>query len=44
MTEKRTIIEELGEDGLLLPVLINRALTANDRSKYFFSLLQTARD
>ena len=44
MTEKRTIIEELGEEGLLLPVLINRALSANDRIKYFFSLLQTARD
>ncbi len=42
MTEKRTIIEELGEDGLLLPVLINKALAANDRIKYFFSLLQTA--
>lgn len=42
ITEKRTIIEELGEDGLLLPVLINRALAANDRIKYFFSLLQTA--
>jgi uncharacterized protein Yka (UPF0111/DUF47 family) len=42
MTEKRIIIEELGEDGLLLPVLINRALAANDRIKYFFSLLQTA--
>jgi uncharacterized protein Yka (UPF0111/DUF47 family) len=44
MTEKRTIIEELGEDGLLLPVLINRALAANDRIKYFFSLLQTAQE
>ncbi|MGB9176162.1 MAG: hypothetical protein WCB46_05430 [Methanoregula sp.] len=44
MTEKKTIIEELGEEGLLLPVLINRALIANDRIKYFFSLLQTARD
>jgi uncharacterized protein Yka (UPF0111/DUF47 family) len=44
MTEKRDIIGELGEDGLLLPVLINRALAANDRIKYFFSLLQTARE
>jgi len=44
MTEKRTIIEELGEDGLILPVLINRALAANDRIKYFFSLLQTAKE
>ena len=42
MTEKQTIIQELGEEGLLLPVLINRALLANDRIKYFFSLLQTA--
>lgn len=42
MIEKKTIIKELGEDGLLLPVLINRALAANDRIKYFFALLQTA--
>lgn len=44
MTDKRIIIQELGEDGLLLPVLVNRALTANERIKYFFSLLQTAQE
>jgi uncharacterized protein Yka (UPF0111/DUF47 family) len=44
MTEKRIIIQELGEDGLLLPVLVNRALLANDRIKYFFTLLQTAQE
>jgi uncharacterized protein Yka (UPF0111/DUF47 family) len=44
MTEKRIIIQELGEDGLLLPVLVNRALAANDRIKYFFTLLQTAQE
>jgi uncharacterized protein Yka (UPF0111/DUF47 family) len=44
MTEKRIIIQELGEDGLLLPMLVNRALAANDRIKYFFTLLQTAQE
>jgi hypothetical protein len=44
MTEKRIIIQELGEDGLLLPVLVNRALLANEQIKYFFTLLQTAQE
>ena len=44
MTEKRGIIQELGEEGLLLPTLVNNALLANDRIKYFFTLLQTAAD
>jgi uncharacterized protein Yka (UPF0111/DUF47 family) len=44
MTEKRTIIEELGEDRLLLPTLVNKALAANDRIKYFFTLLQTVEE
>ncbi|HVN88159.1 MAG TPA: DUF47 family protein [Candidatus Binatia bacterium] len=43
MTEKVHIIEGLGETALLLPVLINTALAANDRAKYYFTLLQTAR-
>jgi uncharacterized protein Yka (UPF0111/DUF47 family) len=43
MTEKVRIIEGLGEAELLLPVLINAALAANDRAKYYFTLLQTAR-
>ena len=43
MAEKRGIIEELGEEGLILPSLVNSALAANDRIKYFFTLLQTAR-
>jgi hypothetical protein len=42
MTEKQEIIRELGEDGLLLPVQLNAALEANDRIKYYFTLLQTA--
>ena len=41
--EKKDIIKELGESELLLPELVNSALTANDRVKYFFTLLQTAR-
>jgi len=43
MTEKSHIVEALGERGLVLPALVNRALAANDRSKYRFTLLQTAR-
>jgi uncharacterized protein Yka (UPF0111/DUF47 family) len=42
MTTKETIIKELGEEELILPVLVNNALAANDRIKYFFTLLQTA--
>ena len=42
MTTKETIIKELGEEELILPVLVNNALSANDRIKYFFTLLQTA--
>ena len=41
--EKDRIIRELGIDELLLPKLISDALTANDRAKYFLTLLQSAR-
>ena len=34
---------ELGEQGLLLPALVNEALAANDRAKYLMTLLQAAR-
>jgi uncharacterized protein Yka (UPF0111/DUF47 family) len=44
MATKRKIVEELGERGLMLPGLVNAALTANDRAKYLMTLLQTARD
>ena len=44
MTEKEDIIRELGEDAILLPARVNAALRANDRIKYYFTLLQTARD
>jgi len=43
MTEKTRIVEVLGDRGLLLPALINQALAANDRAKYRFALLQSAR-
>ncbi|OYY94578.1 MAG: hypothetical protein B7Y41_07060 [Hydrogenophilales bacterium 28-61-23] len=43
MTEKSLIVSALGEEKLLLPSLVNAALTANDRVKYLFTLLQTAR-
>jgi uncharacterized protein Yka (UPF0111/DUF47 family) len=42
MTEKKSILKELGEEELLLPDLVNAALTANERIKYYFTLLQTA--
>ena len=42
MTEKKNILKELGEEELLLPELVNAALAANDRIKYYFTLLQTA--
>ena len=41
MPGKEQIVEELGD--LLLPNLVNKALTANDRAKYLMTLLQTAR-
>jgi uncharacterized protein Yka (UPF0111/DUF47 family) len=43
MPEKVRIVEALGERNLLLPTLVNRALAANDRAKYRFTLLQSAR-
>ena len=43
MSEKTEMIKELGESQLLLPGLVNAALAANDRVKYYFTLLQTAR-
>ncbi len=39
---KKSILKELGEKGLLLPELVNAALAANERIKYYFTLLQTA--
>ena len=41
MPGKEQIVAELGE--VLLPNLVNQALVANDRAKYFLTLLQTAR-
>ncbi len=42
MTEKKSILKELGEEELLLPELVNAGLAANERIKYYFTLLQTA--
>lgn len=44
MTEKSLIIEALGEGELLLPALLNAALSANDQAKFHFTLLQLAHD
>jgi len=44
MVAKNEIIQELGQsDDLLLPDRIAGSLTANDRAKYYFGLLQMAR-
>ena len=42
MAEKLHIVESLGEQRLLLPARVNAALAANDRAKYYFTLLQAA--
>ena len=42
MVAKTRIIDALGEQSLLLPEQVNRALAANDRVKYLFTLLQAA--
>jgi len=44
MSEKLHIVEALGEARLALPQLTQRALAANDRVKYLFTLLQVACD
>jgi hypothetical protein len=41
---KTRIVEALGETALALPSLIAAALSANDRAKYYMSLLQACRD
>jgi uncharacterized protein Yka (UPF0111/DUF47 family) len=42
MATKAGILEQIGERSLLLPELINHGLAANDRLKYYLTLLQTA--
>jgi uncharacterized protein Yka (UPF0111/DUF47 family) len=44
MTLKREVVSELGDEDLLAPDLIAQALVANDQVKYYFALLQAARD
>ena len=43
MPQKATILSELGAEQLLLPERTNSALVANDRVKYYFTLLQSAK-
>ncbi|MGH8352445.1 MAG: DUF47 domain-containing protein [Pseudomonas sp.] len=43
MVDKSKIVLALGEEVIALPALVNRALSANDRLKYRFALLQAAR-
>jgi uncharacterized protein Yka (UPF0111/DUF47 family) len=40
---KTQVLESLGEEALKLPAQIEAGLAANDRLKYYFSLLQVAR-
>ncbi|WP_248354670.1 DUF47 family protein [Anaeromyxobacter oryzae] len=42
MKGDRQMLATLGASELLLPALVNRALAANDRAKYLFTLLQAA--
>lgn len=42
MTHKHKILEELGEDSLLMERRIHEGLAANDRAKYYLSLLGLA--
>jgi uncharacterized protein Yka (UPF0111/DUF47 family) len=42
-TMKTKMMETLGEQGLTLPSQVEAGLAANDRLKYYFSLLQVAR-
>ena len=44
MSTKQGIIGSLGEKQLLLPGLVQSGLAANDRVKYFFTLLQLAQE
>jgi len=44
MTAKTRIIEELGETALVLPNLVASGLQANDRAKYYMSLLQASHE
>ncbi len=41
--QKQAIVAELGEAALLRPTQVNAALGANERAKYYFTLLQSAR-
>ena len=43
MASKASIVAALGERKLALPRMVNAALEANDRLKYLFTLLQSAR-
>ncbi len=42
MPTKETIIERIGEQKLILPILVARALAASDRLTYYLMLLETA--
>ncbi len=44
MVYKSQIVNDIGVYELLIPRFINEALLANDRVKYFFSLLQMAKE
>lgn len=44
MAAKQAIVAELGDQAILSPERIARSLVANDQVKYYFALLQSARD
>lgn len=43
MTSKSLVVQQIGAGALLLPDAVNDALLANDRLKYYLTLLQEAR-
>ncbi|AKU99576.1 hypothetical protein AKJ09_06240 [Labilithrix luteola] len=43
MSTKAAVVSELGEHDLLVPSLVHGALAANERAKFFFSLIQLAK-
>ena len=42
MVVKKEMVREIGQEEILLPELLEKALLANDRIKYYLTLLQTA--
>ncbi len=42
MVQKKEMVREIGQEELLLPDLLSTAFVANDRIKYYLTLIQAA--